>query len=205
MSEAVKHDYSKVPGFEYMSRPDWLIGNKLFLISAPAYLMLDEKAVATNGTFHTGDRRRDMQIAKAEEIGWRTILQMYQIWKDKGTIRLRNYDSDIEFIHSTIQAYFLELQDYERFHHGGNNALRVVDNSVYARLMLFAKELDVFAKDVFKMAITRRTGVEVKDVSLDMGMPTPVSAPKQTTKALSDYKPITERIDYSNLTRRKRY
>lgn len=203
--EKVTHDYSKVPGFEYMSRPDWIIGNKLFLIAAPSYLMVDERQIESTGIFHTGIRHVDNAIAKGEETGWRTILQMFNIWKERGTIRLCNYSRDIEVIHKAIQDYFVLLEDFQDWHHSGSANLRVADNSTFNRLMLFAKELDGFARDVFKMAITRRGAEVVKETSFDLGMPMPMSAPERKVASGADYVPITERIDYNRLKQRKRY
>lgn len=199
------HDYSKVPGFEYMSRPDWIIGNRLFLIAAPAYLMMDERTVETTGTFHTGIRQVDNAIAKSEESGFRTILQMYEIWRQKGTIRLCNYVKDIEVIHGVIQDYFNLLEDFQDWHHSGDAALRIADNSTFNRLMLFAKELDGFARDVFKMAVARRGTEAVKVQELDVAMPMPFTAKRAETATASDYRPITDRIDYGRLKQRKRY
>lgn len=202
----VKHDYSNVPGFEYMARADWRIGNEQFLISAPAYLMTSDEAIADRGTFSSGDVKVDAKMAKADEMGWRTILQMYEIWKFKGSIRLINYETDVEIIHGLIQEYFSDLQEYIRYHQGGNSNLRVADNATFSRLMFFARDLDAFAKDVFEMAIEQTamaTGPVVD--SLDEIMPMPMGVQASETARLSDYQPITSRIDYSNLNKRKRY
>lgn len=201
-----KHDYSKVPGFEYMARADWRMGNEQFLISAPAYLMISDAEIADRGSFSSGDPKIDAKMAKADEKGWRTVLQMYEIWKFKGSIRLINYATDLKIIHALIQEYFNDVQEYIRYHQGGNANLRIADNATFSRLMFFARDLDAFAKDVFEMAI-EQTAANDKPVvdSLDEAMPMPFGQTAKETSKLSDYAPITSRIDYSNLNKRKRY
>lgn len=202
----VQHDYSKVPGFEYMGRADWKLGNQQFLISAPAYLMTSDATIADRGTFSSGDTKIDAKMAKAPEKGWRTILEMHEIWKYKGTIQLINYTDDLPDIHAIIQQYFTDLQEYVDYHKGGNASLRVADNATFSRLMSFAKELDAFAKDVFEMAIEQRLTNEGPRIDrLDEVMPLPIGVVKEETARLSDYNSITNRIDYSMLNKRKRY
>jgi hypothetical protein len=153
----VVHDYSQVPGFEYMAEPDWIIGNRMYRIQAPAYLMANEAEIESYGSFYSGDLKRDAMAAKAPADGWRTILQMYDIWQEKGSIRLVNYQKDIEEIHTVIQAYFQKLADFQRGHDGGRRNLRTSDPVKVQRLVQFAKSFDLFAKDVFTLAVGYHT------------------------------------------------
>lgn len=203
---SVKHDYSNVPGFEYMAEPDWIIGNRLYLIRAPAYLMVSEAEISDRGTFSTGDLKLDAKMAKADEAGWRTILQMFEIWKERGGITLVNYHRDISEIHQVIQAYLSKLQLYAQEVKNGSANLAVHDESTTRRLLSFGRSLDMFARDVFSMAIEQRdmTIAPVKD-DLTMTMPMPVAQAKREVAKGQDYRGITDRIDFQSLNSRRRY
>lgn len=202
----VKHDYSKVAGFEYMAEPDWIIGNTPFLIRAPAYLMITEAEISERGTFSTGDLRLDAKMAKADESGWRTILQMYEIWKERGSIQLVNYHKDIAEIHRVIQAYFSKLHDYSQVVKNGSANLATHDESTLRRLLSFSRSLDMFARDVFSMALEQKEMTEQKPVDdLAALMPIPVAQVKKQQVHGGDYRGITDRIDFKSLNSRKRY
>lgn len=202
----VKHDYSKVPGFEYMAEPDWIIGNRLYLIRAPAYLMVAEVEIRDRGTFSTGDLKLDAKMAKADEAGWRTILQMFEIWKERGAIQLVNYHRDISEIHQVIQGYLSKLQVYASEVKNGSANLAVHDEGTTRRLLSFGRSLDMFARDVFSMALEQRESSlkPVRD-ELEVSMPMPVAQAKRAIAQGQDYRGITDRIDFQSLNTRKRY
>lgn len=202
----VVHDYSKVPGFEYMAEPDWIIGNRVYRIQAPAYLMANESEIEMYGSFYSGDPRRDATAAKGPADGWRTILQMYDIWQEKGFIRLVNYQKDIEEIHTVIQAYFQKLADFQRIHEGGSRNLRTSDPVQYVRLIQFAKSFDLFAKDVFTLAVGYNYGGKPEEEEdLATMIPIPTEQRGEPTGDMPKYSPASDIIDFNRSFQRKRY
>jgi hypothetical protein len=141
--------------------------------------------------------------AKAPADGWRTILQMGDIWQEKGSIRLVNYQKDIEEIHTVIQAYFQKLADFQRGHDGGRRNLRTLTRS----------KSSVWCSSRSRSTCLRRTSspwqwattLPARWRKTRTMIPIPTENSRSRRCHGQKYSPASDIIDFNRPSQRKRY
>lgn len=188
-------------------RPHYKLFHTLFYITAADYELTSAKDIRAFGTFVTGNRDIDNRLPYQERQAGRSINDMMEIWHRGGTFRLSNAKVDLPLIHQIIQDYLLEFQAYsDGFHKGG---LHRKDKEKYDRTYKYAMRLDEFARQVFNKAVDlniRQDAVvgDLKDL-LKTSMVDMLSGTKEQQESPGDYKPLQERVNYTALSKRKRY
>lgn len=188
-------------------RPHYKLFKTLFYIVAADYELTSASEVRTYGSFITGHREVDQRLPHQTRRVGRCINDMMDIWHRGGTFRLANATADLPLIHQIIQDYLLEFQAYSDGYHKGG--LHLKDQEKYNRTLKYALRLDEFARQVFNKAVNfsaRKEAVveDLKDL-LKTSMVDILSGSKEKAEAPSDYKPIQERVNYTALSKRKRY
>lgn len=188
-------------------RPHYKLFHTLFYITAQDYELTSAGDIRTFGTFITGQRGIDQRLPYQERQAGRCINDMMEIWHRGGTFRLSNSKVDLPLIHQIIQDYLLEFQQYsESYHKGG---LQLKDKEKYDRTYKYAMRLDEFARQVFNKAVDIKVhkSTEITDLKdlLKVSMVDMLQGTAEKQESPGDYKPLNERVNYTQLTKRKRY
>jgi hypothetical protein len=188
-------------------RPHYKLFKTLFYIIAADYELTSTGEIRTYGSFVTGMRDVDQRLPYQERRAGRSINEMMEIWHRGGNFRLANAKIDLPLIHQIIQDYLMEFQAYsENYHKGG---IRLKDKEKYERTFKYAMRLDEFARQVFNKAVDfkARKDVVVEDLKdlLKTSMVDLLQGTSEKQESPGDYKPLQERVNYSGLSKRKRY
>ena len=188
-------------------RPHYKLFKTLFYIVGADYELTSTSEIRTFGSFVTGMREIDQRLPYQERRVGRCINDMMEIWHRGGTFRLANAKVDLPLIHQIIQDYLMEFQAYsDNYHKGG---IRIKDKDKYERTLKYALRLDEFARQVFNKAVDFkvRNDVKVDDLKdlLKTSMVDLLQGTTEKAESPGDYKPLQERVNYSGLSKRRRY
>src|SRR5574344_1467809 len=83
----------------------------LYMVRLPEMYLRTEDDVRTRGTPTTGDIEVDMTLQNSMVRAYRTINQIFELWKQGVNIAVINYD-DTRKIYEAIQKHLLAWRDY---------------------------------------------------------------------------------------------
>lgn len=187
--------------------PEYKIFKKVFCVQVANYELVSDKEVQKFGTFTTGDRRMDAQRARMATNAWLCINQMLEIYQGGGEVRLVNYDKDVKIIHGIIQEYLAKYVQWQEAKQRGG--LGIHDEEKFRKVGEYCRQLDDFGKLIHTRASTthRRLREPARVFSREdlLNRSFTDRVTERDAPRAPDYVPITERINYANLGRKKRY
>lgn len=179
----------------------WKIKNKRFLVRIPSYLIPQREADAhVYGTFSTGHRGADQELAKQYEQVFLPLIDLINVYSQNGDFTFLKPNKDIPLIHEILQQHIDDFTAAEDMYRRG---LYSEDEEVMNQRRRDMIQLDDFAREIYRRAYRKELSKESKFKGFQRLMSPFEIMEAQTKKEIPQYESVSTHVDYGALRNRR--
>lgn len=179
----------------------WKIKNKRFLVSVPSYLIPHREIEAKiYGSFSTGSRVADQQLAKTREQIWLPLIDLINIYSDNGDFTFLKPNTDIPKVHEILQEHIEDfLKSEEMYRRGLYSENEEVMNERRRDIL----QIDEFAREIYRRAYRKSLPQDSAFKGVEKLFTPWEQLEDRSKKAIPVYENVSNYVDYSALRNRR--
>ncbi len=179
----------------------WKIKNKRFLVRIPSYLIPQRETDAhIFGTFSTGHRGADQEMAKQYEQVFLPLIDLINVYVQNGDFTFLKPNNDIPLIHEILQQHIDDFTAAEEMYRRG---LYSEDEEVMNQRRRDMIQLDDFAREIYRRAYRKELSKESKFKGFQRLMSPFEIMEAQSKKDIPQYESVSTHVDYGALRNRR--